>query len=141
MRISEVNCEDQDRTKSASPDVEDMAVGSVTASPLECQSECQLLRHQIAELAVDIWRITLRAQNDDSSHRVLAACERASDRLRSIGFEVVNPIGQYYDSNMRVRVIDHVGGTEPFKIIDCVSPAIYFKGELIREADIVTQGE
>lgn len=94
----------------------------------------------IADLAIDIWKITRRAASDGASERVMMACERAGERLERLGFEIVNFKGLPYDCNMRVKVVEHDGGTEPYIISECLTPAVYFKGELLRQAEVVTKG-
>ena len=96
---------------------------------------------KVAELAVDLWKSHARARTDDASDRVIAACERAESRLNRLGFEIDTLRDQPYDTNMRVRVLDHVPSEGPLKVWECLSPAVYFNEELIREAEIVTKGD
>jgi len=93
-----------------------------------------------AELAVDLWKIHSRSRNDHASERVLAACERAEDHLLRLGFELDSLQGRAYDTNMCVRVIDHIASEGPLIVAECLSPAVYFNQVLIREAEIVTGG-
>jgi|ERR1019366_2046569 hypothetical protein len=95
---------------------------------------------KVAELAVDLWKITARAKKDSSGVRVLAACERAEERLLSFGFELASPDGQAYDTNMCMRVVDHEEGDGPLIVAQCLSPAVYYRGKLIRAAEVVTRG-
>ncbi len=95
---------------------------------------------KVAELAVDVWKIELRAQAMAENDRVLAACERATDRFRKFGFEIRDLTGDDYDTNMRVNVVEHELASGPLKIAECLSPAVYFEGLLIREAEVVTSG-
>ncbi len=95
---------------------------------------------KVAELAIDLWRIQMRAQAEMPGGRVTAACERAGDRLRALGFELDTLEGRPYDANLRVQVIDHEEDEEPRRVVECVSPAVYFQGVLVREAEVVTRG-
>lgn len=94
----------------------------------------------VASLVVDLWKISERAKSEPVTDRVLAACERAEERLRRIGFEIQEMAGRPYDTNMRVHVVEHDGGVEPWTVSECLSPAIYYRGVLIREAEVVTKG-
>jgi hypothetical protein len=106
----------------------------------EHQSSLSIPAVMLASLVVDLWKISERAKIEPVAERVLAACERAEERLRRIGFEIEEMAGRPYDTNMRVHVVEHDGGEEPWSISECLSPAIYYRGELIREADVITKG-
>jgi hypothetical protein len=95
---------------------------------------------KVAELAVDLWRIEARARKESAGERIIAACERATDRLRSMGFVVDDLEGRPYDENLRVRVVDHEDGEGPRRVLECVSPAVYHQEVLVREAEVVTRG-
>lgn len=95
---------------------------------------------EVAELAVDLWKLGDRARADAASERVAAAYERAEDRLKRIGFEVDPMVNRPYDTNLKVRVVGHEPGEGPLVISQCISPAVYFRGRLVREAEIVTNG-
>jgi len=94
----------------------------------------------IAELVVDVWKIGTRAAGQEDSGRVLSACERAMERAQRIGFTVEDPSHLPYDTNMKVRVVEHDFSDGPPKIAQCLSPAIYFRGDLVREAEVITEG-
>jgi hypothetical protein len=95
----------------------------------------------VAELVVDVWRIGRRADRDGASEAVRIACETAVDRLASLGFRFDELLGEPYDENLRVRVVHKEGGERNVRISECLSPAVYFRNELIRPAEIVIQGE
>ncbi len=95
----------------------------------------------VAALAVDIWKVAERARAEHANDRVIAACERAEDRLRRMGFEVDAMVGKSYDTNLKVRVMDHDPAEGPTIIGHCISPAVFYRGSLIREAEVVTRGE
>jgi hypothetical protein len=96
---------------------------------------------EVAGLAVDMWKVVERARGDGAGDRVLVACERAEERLRRIGFEVDTMIGRTYDTNLKVRVVDHDEADGPMVIDQCISPAVFYRGVLVREAEVVTKGE
>jgi hypothetical protein len=106
----------------------------------EHQDSLSIPADMVASLAVDLWKISERAKSEPVAERVLAACDRAEERLKRIGFEIEEMTGRPYDTNMRVHVVDHDGGEEPLSISECLSPAIYYRGELIREAEVITKG-
>jgi hypothetical protein len=94
---------------------------------------------KVAEFAVDLWRIRSRAASEGASERVVAACERAEDRMRRMGFETEMLEGAF-DPNQRARVVDHEDADGPLSIAACLTPAVTFNGILVREAEIVTRG-
>lgn len=94
----------------------------------------------VAELAIDLWKVFERARSGAADERTLAACERAEDRLQRIGFEIDTMVGRTYDTNLKVRVVDHDPGDGPLVIGQCIRPAVFFKETLIREAEVVTKG-
>lgn len=95
---------------------------------------------EVAELAVDIWKISERARVEGAHVRVVVACERGEDRLRRLGFELDPMVGRVYDTNMRARVVDHEVGEGALVIGRCISPAVFYHGVLVREAEVVTVG-
>ncbi len=96
--------------------------------------------HSIALLIVDLWKIAERAKCQPVSERVLAACERAVERIKKLGFIIDDMSGRLYDTNMRLHVVEHDGGVEPVFISECLSPAIYYQDVLICEAEVITKG-
>ena len=94
----------------------------------------------VAALVVDIWKIATRAKSDSAGERVLVACERAEDRLSRMGFTIDTMVGQSYNTNLRVQVLEHESGQEPLTISECLSPAIYYQDFLVREAEVITKG-
>lgn len=94
---------------------------------------------KVAELAVDLWRIRARAESDGAGERVVAACERAEERLRRLGFEIEVLRGTF-DGNQRARVVDHDEAEGPLEVAACLTPAVYYGGVLLREAEVVTRG-
>ncbi len=98
-------------------------------------------RQVMEELLLDIWRIKRRADRLSGTHEsVLVACELAMDRVRAIGFELRETVGERYDENMRVRVVDYEEADEELHVSECLSPAVYYCSELVRRADVVLRG-
>lgn len=95
---------------------------------------------EVAELAVDLWKLGERVKSEAASERVATAYERSEDRLKRMGYELDPMVGRPYDTNIKARVVDHEGGEGPLVIGQCISPAVFFKGRLVREAEIVTMG-
>jgi hypothetical protein len=94
-----------------------------------------------AELVLDIWRIDRRAQrHSETPESVRVACELTMDRLRALGFELREPIGERYDENMRVRVVDSEDADEDLHVSECLAPAVYYRSELVRPAEVVLRG-
>lgn len=95
---------------------------------------------EVADLAVDLWKLGERVRTEAASDRVATAYERSEDRLKRIGFAVDTMSGRPYDTNMKAKVVDHEAGEGPLMIGQCISPAVFYKGRLVREAEIVTIG-
>lgn len=96
----------------------------------------------LAELAVAVWRIDRRARRSPATPEgVLVACETARDRLNALGIDMRDLAGQPYDENMRVRVVQYDAEQGPARIVECLSPAIYWRNELIRPAEVTVEGE
>ena len=99
----------------------------------------------LAELAVSVWRIDQRARRHPGTpESVVLACETARDRLGALGIELRDLTGQPYDANLRVRVVageESIGATGAARIAQCLSPAVYRNGELIRTAEVTIEGE
>ena len=96
---------------------------------------------QVADIAIELWKIKARAEKVLGNEKVLTACERASDRLMRIGFEIEDLTGEPYDINMKVRVIEHELGSGMLRVLECLTPAVYFERVLVSEAEVVTTGE
>jgi len=112
-------------------------VQSRLAEPEESQA---LSAEEVAEFVVDLWKLGERVKADVASERIAAAYERAEDRLKRIGYEIDAMVGRSYDTNIKARVVDHEAGDGPLVVSQCISPAVYFRGRLVREAEIVTTG-
>ena len=96
----------------------------------------------ISDIAVDIWRITRRALREESTPpSVVIACERAVETLEGAKVEIRDLAGEKYDENSRVSVIHEEGGKRNQVISECISPAIYYKGRLLRKAEVCLKGE
>lgn len=95
---------------------------------------------KVVDLAIDIWKIHLRSKAEQAPDRVVAACERAEDRLARMGFELSTLVGKPYDTNVCARVVEHLPAGGPLMVAECLAPAVYFEGQLVREAEIVTSG-
>jgi hypothetical protein len=95
----------------------------------------------LADLAVDVWRIRRRAVRDGATEAVRIACERAVERFTDLGLQMTEfAIGEPYDENLVVRVVHREEGGSNARIVECLSPAIYFHGKLVRPAEVVIEG-
>lgn len=95
----------------------------------------------VSEFVIDRWKIHKRATDELASERILAACERAEERMRRAGFVVKDLTGEPYDTGIQAKVLEHDEGDGSLKVAQCLSPAIYFQSRLIREAEIITKGK
>lgn len=99
-------------------------------------------RDQVIDLVVDIWRIRHRANRDEATpESVRIACDTALDRLSMLGFSIGEPEGELYDANSRVTVVDQRGGSLKRRICECLSPAVYYDGKLVKLAEVILEGE
>ncbi len=102
----------------------------------------QLRLHRLLtiDLVVDIWRIDRRARRDaNTPSGVRLACEAALDRVADLGFAIEEPVGQPYHENARMRVVDDGGVVGRRRIAECLSPAVYFNGDLIKPAEVTLE--
>ena len=122
----------QDKTDRRRPEKARARAGEARPATVPAES--------LGSVVVDLWKLGRRAEGDQSHPRVLAACERAQDRLRALGFSTSDPTGQAYEPELRVHVLQYEpGDTEP-RITECIAPAVYYRGEQIREAEVVVTG-
>ena len=96
---------------------------------------------KLSALAVAIWRTNRRIQRaDEVPDTVRLACEGIIDRLRDLGITWSDLIGEPYNENMRVQVVEKQG-THDLRIAECLSPAVYMDEQLIRAAEVVVLGK
>lgn len=102
----------------------------------------------LAQVLIDLWRIKQRANKDQASERVLVACERAEERLKKLGFRLDDHVGNQYDPNMALTVVENEGGFMNRIIVECIAPSVYFKDQLVSAGEqlvfageVVTRGE
>ena len=101
-----------------------------------------LERSGLIDLVVDVWRIRNRAvRNKATPENVCLACDTALARLNKLGFRIEEHVGEAYHENSRMCVVDHSGGDENRRVVECLTPAVYYRDELIKPAEIVTEGE
>jgi hypothetical protein len=110
------------------------------AAPSPSTKDEKIAVKEMVELVIDIWRITKRLNSTQVPEPFLIALERTVDRLRGLGFEIREHEGDDYHPNMSVIVVDNLGG-EPLKILECLTPAVYYKGKLIERANVIVGGE
>jgi hypothetical protein len=115
--------------------------GNKLASAHQCSTKHSIEPHEFAGAVLDIWRLATRVTDNSVPEPVQIAVERLSDRIRGMGFEARNLEGETYQQNMKVFVVDDLGGDEPKYILQCLTPAIYFKGTLIEPANVVIGGK
>lgn len=95
---------------------------------------------KLVDLLLAVWRTKRRAERlDGTPEPVRLACESALDRIRDLGFRLDEMVGQAYHEHMRVRIVDQEGDTD-LRISECLVPAVYFNGELLRPAEVVVVG-
>lgn len=108
------------------------------------QSKAPVVRTtDMAEVVVDVWRIQRRASqlpDVDGAARILVACERAVERLEELGFVTKDLTGCEVVPDQRIRVVEHVPGGGPRIVQECLTPAVYYNGVLVRVAEAMTKG-
>jgi len=106
------------------------------------QAERPIALQECADLAIDAWRAVSRACADPQTpERVATAIMRISERMQDLGFMTKDLTGVPYAPDMRARIVEQVGIGPPFRVIECLAPAVYFRGKLVRPAEIVVKGE
>jgi len=96
----------------------------------------------MAEVVLDAWRAQSRAAADPSTpERVRVAIERIVERLEDLGFTTRDPTGEGYAQDMMARVVEQTGTGPPFRIAECLAPAVFYSGRLYRPAEVTIEGE
>ncbi len=113
---------------------------AVTVGPT-CDASMGVPPDDLVPVFIDLWRIEQRAKKEQASDRVLTACERASARVARLGFRVEDLVGEAYDPDMVVSVIENEGGPLNRKIVECIAPAVYYQNQLIQVGQVITRGD
>ncbi len=95
----------------------------------------------VSPLLLEVWRTTMRADRDGAAESVKFACERMLDACRDLGVKFETYVGQTYDENLRIEVVEHKPGTGVRVIDACLSPAVFLDGKLVKLAQVTTLGE
>ncbi|MFN7480366.1 MAG: hypothetical protein ACK5ZK_00175 [Armatimonadota bacterium] len=95
----------------------------------------------VAELVVDLWRLKKRMDTEGVSERLATSFERVEDRLSRLGLAWDSMEGMLYDTNLKVRVVDHEHDQGALTIHQCITPAVFFKERLVRQGEIITKGD
>ncbi len=90
---------------------------------------------------MEIWRLQARIRGTVTPDPVCLAVERIGASLGRLGLQVRDLQGEPYDEGLLVRVIEHEPGDGPRTISECLSPAVYYQGRLLKAADVVTKGD
>jgi hypothetical protein len=97
---------------------------------------------ELCDLIHALWRIERRVlKHEQTADSIKMAIETAMDRVRSLGFTVDEMVGAPYHESMRVKVIQHDTSEGKLRISECLSPAIYYRKNLIRPAEVIIEGE
>jgi hypothetical protein len=95
----------------------------------------------VAELVVDLWRLKKRMDTEGVSERLATSFERVEARLSRLDFEWDSMEGKLYDTNLKVRVVDHEPDQGHLTIHQCITPAVFYREQLVRQAEIITRGD
>jgi len=95
---------------------------------------------KVADIVLEIWRLKQRLIREGASERAISAVDRVNEKLQRIGFTTDTMQDRVYSENLTVKVIEHVDDDCQIGIVECLSPAVYFDGTLIRLAEVVTKG-
>ncbi|MDK3161109.1 hypothetical protein QPK87_31800 [Kamptonema cortianum] len=95
----------------------------------------------VTPLLLEVWRTNMRAKRDGASESVMLACERMLDTCRDLGIRYETYVGQPFDENLRVDVVEHTPADGPRKISACLTPGVFVNGTLVRKAQVTTSGE
>ena len=97
---------------------------------------------ELSNLAISVWRARRRAERfSDTPQPVLLAIQGAIEHFEAIGVTLRDLIGDAYDDNMRVHVVDTIDAGGARIISDCIAPAVYYRGMLVRSAEVVVTGK
>lgn len=113
--------------------------GNHTAVSLERSAHPQIKVSEVVGIVIDLWRMHKRAEKEEVSERFIIALERSLERVYGLGFEIRELSNEPYDPHMNVVVVENLGG-EPLRIVECLTPAVYYKGKLVERANVVIGG-
>lgn len=102
------------------------------------EPDSQLVATDLLPLTLDVWRLSRMTEGDERLHTLAS---RALDRLRALGLRLETLEGNPFDENAKVRVVEHRPGPEPRTVVECVTPAIYWNDQLLKEANVITKGQ
>lgn len=106
---------------------------------IQQDSPFQIRASEVVGLVIDLWRMQKRAEKEQIPERFTIALERSVERIYGLGFEIREHKDEFYDPHMNVVVVENLGG-EPLRILECLTPAVYYKGKLIERANVVIGG-
>ncbi|MEM4408355.1 MAG: hypothetical protein QXI19_06395 [Candidatus Caldarchaeum sp.] len=99
----------------------------------------QLKVSDVVGLVIDLWRMKKRAEKEQIPERFALALERSLERVYGLGFEIRELENEMYDPHLNVVVVENLGG-EPLRILECLTPAVYYKGKLVERANVIIGG-
>jgi len=95
---------------------------------------------EVAELIVDIWRLSERIHGNEVGDRVMSALERVEDRYARMGFSIKTHFGCPYSTDLSAVILDHEPGDGPVLVDKCISPAVYYLNRLAKVPELITKG-
>lgn len=131
------------RGKHSRPSKPNSAVVVETKRKDSTQPNTRLDAKDLVMFVLDMWRLYQRAEHEGVPEKVQLAIERTMERLKGMGFDWKTLEGQPYDPKAKVHVIEDrsPSDTEERVVLECITPAIYYKEVLIEPAKIVIGGK
>jgi hypothetical protein len=108
--------------------------------PLPIATAESIRASELVLLITELWRMQQSTHREPIPERFALALERSLERVMGLGFEIRSLVGEPYDTHMNVVVIDDRGG-EPKHVLECLTPAIYYRGKLLERANVVIGGD
>ena len=97
-----------------------------------------LTHEQLLTLAIEHWRLS-HTVGESGPAPVRHALRKIGAVLTELGVEATSLDGQEYDAGMRARVLEQEEGTKGKRrvIVETVSPLVTWKGEIVRDAEVI----
>ncbi len=95
----------------------------------------------LVNLVIDLWRVQKRIEKEGAPEAVKVALERTMERVYGLGFRIETWEGREFDEHLKVEVVEDASNGQMPIIKDCLTPAIFFRNQLVEMARVVLGGK
>jgi molecular chaperone GrpE (heat shock protein) len=99
----------------------------------------------LAAIALAAWRTAKRSQRSGDPAVVLPSVQFAATRLlealETAGVQFLEYVGDSFDENLRVNVVEVKGSGARKRIVECLEPGVVVGGDLVHMASVVVAAQ